>query len=91
MKETDTQWLNNEPEEHYARRLVNGVEIVEHETVRRIKMNGDRFETSKLRKPRLVIGDAVRATKGFISKTRSDVAGLDKFLRGVSSSHGSNG
>jgi hypothetical protein len=91
MKEMNTQRLNNEPDEHYTRRIVNGVEIVEHETVRTIKMNGNRFETSKLRKPRLVISEAVKATKGFISKTRSDVAGLDKFLRTVSSRQGSNG
>jgi hypothetical protein len=86
MKESDTKQLDGDPQEHHSRRVVNGIEIVEHETVRKIRMRGGRYETSRLRIPRLVISDAIEATKGFISKRRSDVTGLDKFLRGVSSS-----
>lgn len=73
------------PQERFSRRTQNGVEILEHETTQVIKMNGDRYETVHPAPPapRLVISDAPSATKLLIAKTRSDIAGLNAFLRAI--------
>jgi hypothetical protein len=83
MKTFETKINDSGPVERFSRRLENGVEIIEHETVATIKMHGDRYETvSPRRSPRLVVEDAVSATRNIISKTRSEIAGLDNILRG---------
>jgi hypothetical protein len=86
MRNLDSTKSNNAvPEERFSRRIVNGVEIVERETIQKITVKGDRFETSRIRTPRLIVSDALEATRGFVSKARSEVVGLEKFLRGVNS------
>ena len=77
----DTDRFVSQPRERFSRRFVNGVEILEHEMIQKITINEGRFETRGTRTPRLIINDAVSATRDFISKTRSDIADLDTFLR----------
>ena len=82
MKTFDTKINDSGPVERFSRRIENGVEIVEHETVTTIKVNDGRYETVPIRRgPRLVIGDAVTATKNIVAKTRSEISGLDSILR----------
>lgn len=70
--------------ERFSRRLENGVEILEHETIRTITINGDRYETAAIAvAPRLVVGDTRSRAELFIAKTRSDIRDLDTFLRSV--------
>jgi hypothetical protein len=63
--------------ERVTRRVKNGVEILERETVTTIKM----ADTVKSRTPRLVISDAISEAKLFVAKTRSELGELDAFLR----------
>jgi hypothetical protein len=78
------------PLERFSRRTKDGVEILEHESHQVIKVKGDRYETVSDEKieqprsaPRLVISEAPAAAKLFISKTRSDITGLNAFLRSL--------
>ena len=73
--------LGSEPREYFSRRVVNGVEILERESVQKIRIEGGHFETLRRRVPRLIVSETVSAAKNLLSKTRSDIAGLDKFLR----------
>ena len=60
----------------FSRRFQNGVEIFEREMHQVITINGE----PPL--PRLVIGDAISsASKLFIAKARSEIAGLDTLLK----------
>ena len=63
--------------ERVTRRVKNGVEIVERETVTTIKT----AHHSRNRTPRLVISDAISEAKLFVAKTRSELGELDSFLR----------
>ena len=81
MKGSGTKCLTSEPREFFSRRLVNGVEILERESIQKIRIKGGHFETLRRRVPRLIVSETVSAAKDLLSKTRSDIAGLDKFLR----------
>jgi hypothetical protein len=68
-----------------SRRFQNGVEIIEREVHQVVAING-RSEAAPPARPSLVIGDAISsATKLFISKTRSEIAGLETLLKSLTS------
>ncbi len=68
-----------------SRRFENGVEIFEQEMHQVITINGDQAAPVSA-EPSLVIGDAISsATKTFIAKTRSEIAGLDALLKTLAS------
>ena len=67
--------------ERFSRRLQNGVEILEHDTVRTIKVENGVFKMDRL--PRLVISDAMAKSKNFIAKSRSQMGEIDAFLRSI--------
>ena len=66
------------------RRIQNGIEILERETIRTIKVNDGRFMTRALRtNPRLVIDNAISTSKRLITKSRSQLGDIDTFLRSI--------
>lgn len=68
-----------------SRRFENGVEIIEQEINQVIASNRDQAAPISA-EPSLVIGDAITsATKTFIAKTRSEIAGLDAILKTLTS------
>jgi hypothetical protein len=67
--------------ERFSRRLQNGVEILEHETVHTIKVEDGTF---KMKRPtRLVVSDAFTRSKNFIAKSRSQMGDIDAFLKSI--------
>jgi hypothetical protein len=72
---------NSDGFERFSRRLQNGVEILEHDTVRTIKVENGTFKMK--RPPRLVISDAYSKSKNFIAKSRSQMGDIDAFLKSV--------
>ena len=70
--------------ERFSRRMQNGVEILERETLKKIKLNAKSNEPAGLKMmPRLVIGDAISRSRLLISKSRSQLGEIDAFLRNV--------
>ena len=69
--------------ERFSRRIQNGVEIVEKETISSIRVENGSYINSKPRLPRLVISDAVVRSKDLISKSRNQIADLNHFLRSI--------
>jgi hypothetical protein len=72
---------NTKAFERFSRRLQNGVEILEHDTVRTIKVENGVFKMDRL--PRLVISDVMAKSKNFIAKSRSQMGEIDAFLRSI--------
>jgi hypothetical protein len=67
--------------ERFSRRLQNGVEIIEHDTVHTIRVENGTF---KMKRPtRLIISDAVTRSKDLIAKSRSQLGDIDAFLKSV--------
>lgn len=66
-----------------SRRFQDGVEIFEQEMHQVISVNGEHVATvAAPAEPSLIIGDSISsATKLFIAKTRSEIAGLDALLQ----------
>lgn len=58
----------------FSRRIENAVEIIERETVKTVAIEAP-APTGWTRLPRLVIEDAVEATREFIAKARSEASG----------------
>jgi hypothetical protein len=72
---------NSQGFERFSRRLQHGVEIIEHDTVRTIKVEDGVF---KMKRPtRLVISDALTRSKNFIAKSRSQLGDVDAFLKSI--------
>jgi hypothetical protein len=72
---------NSDGFERFSRRLQHGVEILEHDTVRTIKVEDGKF---KMRRPtRLVISDAFNKSRNFIAKSRSQMGDVDTFLKSI--------
>ena len=72
--------------ERISQRVQDAVEIFERETIRTIKLNNDHNAMSIAAEPKLVIDDALTATKVFISKARSEAGGLNSVLSEVMAS-----
>ena len=67
--------------ERFSRRSQNGVEIIEHDTIRTIKLEDGTF---KMKRPtRLVISDAFNRSRDLIAKSRSQLGEVDTFLKSV--------
>ena len=67
--------------ERFSRRMQNGVEILERETLRKIKLKAKSNESTVLKTmPRLVIEDAISRSRLLISKSRSQFGDIDAFL-----------
>lgn len=73
--------LNNiEGIERVSRRFQNGVEILERETLRRIKID-EASEADTAVNPRLVVSDS--RARNLISKSRSQLGDIDAFLKSI--------
>lgn len=76
-------YKDNGEVERCSHRIQNGVEIFEREVHKIADQPGE--NAADAAQPRLIVSDAVTtATKAFISKTRSEIAGLNAFLQGLS-------
>ena len=74
------------PTERFSFRVQNGVEIYEHESVRRYRMAQPMFAslpTQATRNPRLVVDEIDCAEGRFLAKTRSEISGLTAILKAV--------
>ncbi len=70
--------------ERSTRRLENGVEILERETISTIRIVDGHFVTNpNSRQSRLVIGENPPAANTIIAKKRSELSELDTFLRSI--------
>jgi hypothetical protein len=70
--------------ERTSRRVQNGVEIIERESVRTIRFEDDAYINSGTGTlPRLVIEDAISRSKLFITRSRSQLGDIDAFLRTI--------
>jgi len=70
--------------ERTTRRVQNGVEIIERETQRSIRVEGDAYINSKpVSATQLVVSDAINRSKLFISKSRSQLGDIDSFIRNI--------
>lgn len=72
-------------DERITRRTIDGVNILEKETHRVIKLAGGRYVNADTkREPRLVVVDDAGADLApIITKDRSSIAGLDAFIRSI--------
>jgi len=66
--------------ERTTRRVQNGVEIIEREMMRSIRLEDGEYVNSRPA-ARLIIDDAIEPSKNFISKSRSQMSELNSFLR----------
>lgn len=67
--------------ERFSRRLQHGVEILEHDTVRTIKVEEGTF---KMKRPtRLIVSEAFSRSKNFVAKSRSQLGEIDAFLKNI--------
>ncbi len=83
MRTFESFYKDNGEVERCAHRVQNGVEIYERE-VHKLE-SAESMENVAAAQPRLIVNDAVStATQAFVSKTRSEIAGLNAFLRGLS-------
>ena len=83
MKRFEQKEIETPAYERFSRRTKDGVEIVEHERHQVIRVNGGRYETLPAEprpEPRLVISETPSAAGLFVSKARSEIAGLDAVL-----------
>lgn len=68
--------------ERSSRRFQHGVEIIERETMRTVRVNEDPIaDGATAAAPRLVIHDTLSAAKVFIAKAHSEFSELNAFLR----------
>ena len=82
MSTFESFYKDNGEVERCSHRFQNGVEIFEREVHKIAAVEPVDIAASE---PRLIVSDAVStATRAFISKTRSEIAGLNAFLQGLS-------
>ena len=83
MRTFESFYKDNGEVERCSHRIQNGVEIYERE-IHMLAPSESAENGAAAVQPRLVINDTVAtATKAFISKTRSEIAGLNAFLKGL--------
>lgn len=84
MSTFETFYKDNGEVERCSHRIQNGVEIFERE-IHKIAAVEPGENAAMEAQPRLIVSDTVStATRAFISKTRSEIAGLNAFLQGLS-------
>lgn len=69
----------NAPAERFSLHVRNGVEIYEHESRRTFVIDPANLDDQ----PRLLIGEAERSAEVFVTKSRSEISGLNAFLNSV--------
>ena len=82
MRKRETNFGNVTTDERFSRREQCGVEIFEHDIITRVRTSKVVVEQSL---PRLIVTDAVNATRDFVSKRRSEFRELDAFLKSIAS------
>jgi hypothetical protein len=81
MRKPETNFDSVISDERFSRREECGVEIVEHDIITRVRTSKEHVVARSL--PRLIVTDAINATRDFVSKRRSEFRELDEFLRSV--------
>ena len=85
MRKPETNFDIVTSDERFSRREKCGVKIFEHDIITRVRTSNELVIERSL--PRLIVTDAVNATRDFISKRRSEFRELDAFLKSVASHH----
>ena len=67
--------------ERVSRRVQSGVEILERETLRKIRIDEPAADGDTLVSPRLVVSDS--RSRNFIAKSRSQLGEIDAFLKSI--------
>ena len=84
MKAFESFYKDHGEVERCSHRFQSGVEIFERE-VHKLVLPEPTNNAAAIPEPRLVISDAVsNATRAIVSKTRSEIAGLNAFLKSLS-------
>ena len=84
MKSSEREIRGVKEAERFTRRVQNGVEILERETIQTMNANASENEGMTARKtPRLVVGDTPSAPRVIITKSRSQLREIDAFLQSI--------
>ena len=83
MRKPETNFDSVTSDERFSRRKKCGVEIFEHDIITCVRTSNEMVVERSL--PRLIVTDAVNATRDFVSKRRSEFRELDAFLKSVAS------
>jgi hypothetical protein len=83
MRKRETNFDNVTTDERFSRREQCGVKIFEHDIITRVRTSNEMVVEQSL--PRLIVTDAVNATRDFVSKRRSEFRELDAFLKSIAS------
>ena len=81
MKKPETNFDSATSDERFSRRVQCGVEIFEHDVITRVRTSNENVVARSM--PRLIVTDAINATRDFVSKRRSEFRELDAFLKSV--------
>ena len=81
MRKPETNFDIITSDERFSRREQCGVEIFEHEVITHVRTSNEHVVARSM--PRLIVTDAINATRDFVSKRRSEFRELDAFLKSV--------
>ena len=81
MRKPETNFDIVTSDERFSRREQCGVEIFEHDVITRVRTSDEHAVAHST--PRLIVTDAINATRDFVSKRRSEFRELDAFLKSV--------
>ena len=81
MRKPETNFDSIASDERFSRRVQCGVEIFEHDVITRVRTSNE--DVIARSTPRLIVTDAINATRDFVSKRRSEFRELDAFLKSV--------
>ena len=81
MRKPETNFDIVTSDERFSRREQCGVEIFEHDVITRVRTSDEHVVARSM--PRLIVTDAINATRDFVSKRRSEFRELDAFLKSV--------
>jgi hypothetical protein len=81
MRKPETNFDSVTSDERFSRRVQSGVEIFEHDIITRVRTSNEKVVARSM--PRLIVTDAITATRDFVSKRRSEFRELDAFLKSV--------
>ena len=84
MRKRETNFDNVTTHERFSRREQCGVEIFEYDIITRVRTSNEMVVVEQSL-PRLIVTDAVNATRDFVSKRRSEFRELDAFLKSIAS------
>jgi len=81
MRKPETNFDSIVSDERFSRREQYGVEIFEHDVIAAVRTSNKDVVAHSM--PRLIVTDAINATRDFVSKCRSEFRELDAFLKSV--------